>query len=124
VTEAHMGCTREEQMRWLVHVWREARAAQADGADLRAVTVWSLLGAFDWNSMCTRRAGFYEPGVFDLRAERPRPTALAGIVRELAAGGEPAHPALAAPGWWERPERLRYPAPPDTAEDAAEEEAA
>jgi dTDP-4-dehydrorhamnose reductase len=125
VTEAHMGCTREEQMRWLVQVWRAATAARADGADLRAVTVWSLLGAFDWNSMCTRRAGFYEPGVFDVRGPRPRPTALAGVVRDLAAGREPIHPALAGPGWWERPERLRYPAPAGPAEvDAAEEDAA
>ena len=47
VTEAHLACTREEQMRWLLEVWRAAGAVRAEGADIRAVTVWSLLGAYD-----------------------------------------------------------------------------
>ena len=33
----------------------------------QAVTAWSLLGAFDWNSLLTLEAGHYEPGVFDVR---------------------------------------------------------
>ena len=34
ITEAHLGATREEQMRWLTHVWREAqRACDEAGAD-------------------------------------------------------------------------------------------
>ena len=118
VTEAHMGCTREEQMRWLVQVWRAAQAVREDGIDLRAVTVWALLGSFDWNNMCTRCDGFYEPGVFDARAPRPRPTALARIVADLAAGRDPSHPVLGLPGWWERPMRFWYPAP-DRREEAA-----
>ena len=109
VTEAHNGCTREEQLRWLLEVWRAARDLRTAGGDVRAVTVWSLLGAYDWDSLLTRPAGHYEPGVFDLRAPRPRPTALAAMVRELVAGREPAHPVLDAPGWWRRPERLWYP---------------
>ena len=109
VTEAHLGCTREEQMRWLLHVWREAEAARADGADVRAVTVWSMLGAHDWNSLVTVPAGYYEPGVFDVRGPSPRPTGLAHVVRALADGRKPDHPALPAPGWWERPSRLLYP---------------
>ena len=109
ITEAHLGSTREEQLRWLVHVWEGAKAARRDGADVRAVTVWSLLGAYDWNSLLTRNDGHYEPGVFDLRAPRPRPTALAGVVQALAAGREPDHPVLGTPGWWLRPSRLLYP---------------
>lgn len=118
VTEAHMGCTREEQMRWLLQVWQAARAVRESGVDLRAVTVWSLLGAFDWNSMCTRCEGFYEPGVFDIRAPQPRPTALAGMVQELAAGREPSHPVLGLPGWWQRSMRFWYPAPDRRSEAA------
>ena len=106
VTEAHLGCTREEQVRWLAEVWRETEAARDDGVDARAVTVWSLLGAFDWNSLLTRRDDHYEPGVFDLRAPTPRPTALAAMVRDLASGRPPSHPVLAAPGWWRRAERF------------------
>src|SRR5205085_1761844 len=62
VTEAHNGCTREEQLRWLDDVWQGAREARVAGADVRAVTVWSLLGAFDWDQMVTQDQGHYEPG--------------------------------------------------------------
>jgi dTDP-4-dehydrorhamnose reductase len=109
VTEVHLGCTREEQLRWLKEVWNAAESARQSGADVRAVTAWSLLGAYDWNSLLTRAAGHYEPGVFDLRAPAPRPTALAHMLRDLAAGREPNHPVLDAPGWWRRLDRLQYP---------------
>ncbi|MDQ2653372.1 MAG: family 1 glycosylhydrolase [Chloroflexota bacterium] len=109
VTEAHNGCTREEQMRWLADVWHGAGQARAAGADVRAVTAWSLLGAFDWDQMVTRDEGHYEPGVFDLRAPEPRPTALAHMVRALATERQHAHPVLAEPGWWRQPDRLYHP---------------
>lgn len=108
VTEVHLGCTREEQMRWLAEVWDAARAQREGGIDVRAVTAWSLLGAYDWDSLVTRRNGRYEPGVFDLRAPRPRPTALAAMLRDLAAGRPSRHPVLDSPGWWRRPDRLCY----------------
>jgi dTDP-4-dehydrorhamnose reductase len=106
VTESHLGCTREEQMRWLCDTWRAARSVRDEGVDVRAVTVWSLLGAFDWNSLVTRDEGFYEPGAFDVRSATPRPTAIATLTRQLARGIEPDHPVLQHPGWWARPERL------------------
>jgi dTDP-4-dehydrorhamnose reductase len=85
-----------------------------EGVDVRAVTVWSLLGAFDWNSLVTKEAGFYEPGPFDVRSPTPRPTALAALSRQLARGDAPErilhdHPVLEQPGWWRRPDRLFYP---------------
>jgi len=109
ITEAHLACTREEQLRWLAEVWRAAQAARAGGADVRAVTAWATLGSFDWDSLVTRAEGHYEPGAFDLRAARPRPTAVAALLRMLASGREPDHPVLGSPGWWDRPERLLYP---------------
>lgn len=108
ITEVHNGCTREEQMRWFVEVWRGAQSLRAEAVDVRAVTAWSLLGAYDWNSLLTRREGHYEPGVFDLRAPAPRPTALATVISEIASGAEPSHPVLAAPGWWRRPSRFIF----------------
>ena len=108
VTEAHLGCTREEQMRWFKEVWDGACRLRREGADVRAVTAWSLLGAYDWHNLLTRREDVYEPGVFDLRAPRPRPTAIAHMLRDLAAGHEHTHPALDAPGWWRRLDRLHY----------------
>ena len=109
VTEVHIGCTREEQLRWLKEIWDGAVSLQHEGVDVRAVTAWSLLGAYDWNSLVTRDEGHYEPGVFDLRGPQPRPTAIARMVSDLAAGHEPDHPLLDTPGWWHRPERLLYP---------------
>lgn len=110
ITEAHLACTRDEQIRWLVESWHGARRARARGADVRAVTAWALVGSYDWDSLVTRDAGHYEPGVFDVRGPVPRPTALAAIVTALAAGEEPRHPALAGTPWWHRPERLIHPA--------------
>lgn len=110
VTEAHLGCTREEQMRWLLEVWQSAAELRSTGADIRAVTAWSLLGAYDWNSLVTRDANHYEPGIFDLRGDGgvPRPTMLASILRDLSENREPQHPVLQVPGWWKRPTRFDF----------------
>ncbi|MDQ3822279.1 MAG: family 1 glycosylhydrolase, partial [Actinomycetota bacterium] len=112
ITEAHNGSTREEQLRWLDDVWRGARAARARGADVRAVTVWALLGAVGWDRLVTRRGGKYEPGPFDVRSADPRPTALAAMARGLARDGAYEHPVLDGVGWWKRPERVLYGAQP------------
>ena len=113
ITECHLGCTREEQLRWLHEAWVAARTARMTGVDVRAVTVWSLFGASDWDSLVTRQDGHYEPGAFDTRAPAPRPTALAEATRLLAATGDFSHPVLDVPGWWRRNERLTYSAPAD-----------
>lgn len=109
ITEAHLGCTREEQLRWLKTVWDAAQKARRAEIDIRAVTAWSAFGAYDWNSLLTRDEGHYEPGLFDLRSPTPRPTALAHMVRTLAEGREFDHPTLDSPGWWQRLDRLCYP---------------
>ena len=109
ITEVHNSGNREEQLRWLLEVWSAAQTVRDEGVDVRAVTVWSLLGTYDWNALCTACAGFYEPGVFDVSSGRPRATALAAMVSHLAATGSYDHPALDSPGWWGRPDRLRYP---------------
>ena len=86
-TEVHLGCTREEQLRWLKEIWDTALRLRARGADMRAVTAWALLGSYDWDSLLTRRRGHYETGAFDVRAQQPRPTAVARIMRDLATQG-------------------------------------
>ncbi|TAF09893.1 MAG: NAD-dependent epimerase/dehydratase family protein [Nostocales cyanobacterium] len=110
VTEVHLNCTREEQLRWFFEVWNATQELRSQGVDVRAITAWALLGTYDWNSLLTRWVGNYESGVFDLRSSRPRPTAIAKIIRDLATGRNPDHPLLDIPGWWHRPERLLYPA--------------
>jgi dTDP-4-dehydrorhamnose reductase len=108
ITEVHLGGPREEQLRWLAAAWGDACAARRQGLDVRAVTVWSLLGCFDWNRLVVSDAGFYEPGVFDVRAVTPRGTALATMTRTLAEGSAYQHAVLGAPGWWARPECRPY----------------
>lgn len=110
ITEVHLGCSREEQMRWLLQAWRAAEAVRREGADIRALTCWSAFGCFDWNSLVTRDESHYEPGLWDLRSDPPRRTALSKLATQLAAGEIPTHPVLESPGWWQRPERLKYPA--------------
>jgi dTDP-4-dehydrorhamnose reductase len=109
ITEAHLGCTREEQLRWFKTVWDASLTSRQAGIDVRAVTAWSTFGAYDWNTILTADAGHYEPGIFDLRAPSPRPTALAHMVRTLAEGRVFDHPTLDSPGWWNRFDRLCYP---------------
>jgi dTDP-4-dehydrorhamnose reductase len=109
VTEIHLGCTREEQLRWVKEVWDAAVELRQQQIDVRAVTAWAAFGAFDWNSLLTHDAGCYEPGVFDLRSPSPRPTALSKMIRTLAGGEEFDHPVLDTPGWWHRLDRLCYP---------------
>jgi dTDP-4-dehydrorhamnose reductase len=108
-TEVHLGCTREEQLRWLKEIWDAALRLRARAVDMRAITAWALLGSYDWDSLLTRRRGHYEPGAFDVRGHQPRPTALARMVRELATRGDAEHPVLDAPGWWRRSDRLLWP---------------
>ncbi len=109
VSEVHLAGPREEQLRWLWDAWQAAADAREAGVDIRAITVWSLLGVFDWHTLVTRVEGFYEPGAFDLRSPQPRSTAIARLIRTLATRQSIHEPVLATPGWWHRPDRFFYP---------------
>ena len=109
LTEVHLGCTREEQLRWMMEAWGAANALAAEGVDIRAITAWSLLGAYDWDSLLVKSVGYYEPGAFDARqVQQPRATALAHCIQSLAETGDFDHPVLASPGWWRRDIRYTY----------------
>jgi len=108
ITEVHLGSTRDEQVRWLYEVWQAARTLRRDGVDMRAITVWSLLGSYDWNQLLTNCVGYYEPGPFDVRSPQPRETAIAGMVRAIATKGEADHPVLDTPGAWHRADRFLW----------------
>jgi len=101
ITEAHLGCTVDEQMRWLADVWQQAEAARKDGVDIRAVTVWAMLGSFDWHCLVTRCEGYYEPGVFDVSSGAPCPTELAPLVAALARQQPITTLVPPGPGWWQ-----------------------
>jgi dTDP-4-dehydrorhamnose reductase len=106
VTEAHIDAKREDQLRWLAEIWAGAEQARRSGADVRAVTVWGLLGLYDWNCLLAECRDYYETGAFDVRGDTPRPTAIAGMMRQLARGSLPDDPVLSGSGWWRRPGRF------------------
>ena len=109
LTEVHLGCTPEEQVRWLAEAWNAAVVSRQSGVDVRAVTAWSVFGACDWDSLLVERRGHYEPGAFDVRQGLVRPTAVAHVARDLAVDGVSDHPMLASEGWWHADSRLIHP---------------
>ncbi|MEP6726104.1 MAG: family 1 glycosylhydrolase [Bacteroidota bacterium] len=106
VTECYLNCTREEQLRWLKETWDACCALLRKGIPVKAVTAWSLLGSFDWDSLLQERNDHYEPGVFDISAGYRRPTLQAKMIRALASGKPFGHPVLANKGWWQKPAKL------------------
>lgn len=108
LTEVHLGCTREEQMRWFYEAWKSCEKLNEEGFSIVGLTAWALLGTFDWNLLVTSDNGLYEAGAFDVKGKEPRETALAKLVKKLSNDDFYEHPLLQAPGWWERPERILY----------------
>lgn len=106
ITEAHLACTEEEQVRWVDEVYSDLVRLRQIGADVRAFTLWSLFGAWNWNSLLTRQEDYYESGCFDAREGLPQETMLAAWTRSRAAGSAFVPPALAGQGWWRCPARL------------------
>lgn len=109
VTEAHLGASVDEQIRWLVEIWNGANRVRDEGVDCIAVTIWALLGSFYWNQLVTCENGHYEPGAFDVRSGVPVPTELAKVITQLATGKTPHHPALRSHGWWHHENRACFP---------------
>jgi dTDP-4-dehydrorhamnose reductase len=107
ITEAHLHCHREEQLRWFRHVWESCTELAAEGVQIEAVTAWAMLGSFGWNKLLTAPNGDYEPGVFDVRNGSPRPTALAAYLKKLNEK-LPQHHLVADKGWWHRPTRFLH----------------
>lgn len=106
LTEVHMGCTREEQLRWVVEIHERVQIARRRGVPVVATTAWSVFGAYDWHCLVTRCEDRYEPGLFDVRGPRPRPTALAKLWRSIARGERPQHASLTGTPWWRRALRV------------------
>lgn len=113
ITEAHLGCTSEEQVRWFRHVWNAADNQRRRGVDIQAVTTWALLGSFHWNCLLTCENGYYEPGAFDVRSGERLRTPLAELLQKIGEGAGHEHLIGHEPGWWLRPERIYYPAGAD-----------
>ena len=110
LTEVHLGCTREHQIRWLMEAWKGACEARDAGCDVRGVTAWALFGSFGWDTLVTRPPFEYESGAFDVQsAGRPRETGVARAIREIAATGTASLPVADGPGWWRCEDRFTVP---------------
>jgi dTDP-4-dehydrorhamnose reductase len=108
VTEVHLHCTREEQLRWVQSIWETGKKLEQENINLVAITAWALLGSFGWNRLLTMPNGDYEPGVFDVLSGYPRITAVGKMLKVLAEKQHYDHPLLKAKGWWERDSRVIY----------------
>ena len=108
ITESHIGCTREDQVRWLAEAWAISQDLREDGVAIEAVTAWALFGSHNWRGLLTRLDDGYEPGAFDTRSPIPRPTAIGALIRRLAAGEDP-DPIARQEGWWRRDIRIQHP---------------
>ncbi len=100
LTEVHINCTREEQLRWFKEAYDIACRIRKEGFPFVAITAWSLLGAFDWNSLVTCENNSYEAGAFDISNNQTRVTAMAGLIRSLSTEQKSEHPLLNQQGWW------------------------
>lgn len=114
ITEVHLHCTREEQLRWFKHVWQSCNNLVEQGIDIKAVTSWALLGSYGWNKLLTQDGGDYEPGAFDLRGGHLRATALAKFIKEVAHSNNCNHHLSSEKGWWLRDSRVLYGSRPNT----------
>jgi len=100
ITEVHLHCSREEQLRWLDENWQNLSELRQEGIPIKAMTAWALLGSFGWNRLLTEPKGTYECGIFDCSGESLRPTALAKFVKQISSNENCYHPVLNRHGWW------------------------
>jgi dTDP-4-dehydrorhamnose reductase len=120
VTEAHINCDFDNQIRWFSEIRNACTILLNKGADIRAVTAWALFGSYGWNTLLTKSNGDYESGVFDVRSGVPIPTPLAEYISQITKDPAYIHPAENQKGWWHRDDRFIF----DKDEEAVVEERA
>lgn len=108
LTEVHLACTREEQLRWFNEAYQTALSLKQEGVDIRAITAWSFFGSFDWSSLLCVKNDHYESGVYDIRSGKPRATAIAGLIKSINTQEKTTRSLLEVPGWWRREDRFIY----------------
>lgn len=106
VTEIHMNCHREEQLRWFNDAWQDCMELKNQGADIKGITAWALLGSYGWDKVLTDKNPKYETGVFDITSGKLRETCITHMLRKLSQGLSYEHLLLETPGWWKRNSRF------------------
>ncbi len=108
VTECHLHCTRDEQMRWVKEMWQTVNRLRVEGIDIRAITAWALFGTYGWDKLMLEPRGNYETGAFKVTTGYPQPTAFARLLQSLTGKRAYNHPVLKYDGWWKRDIRCFY----------------
>lgn len=108
LTEVHIHGDSSDQIRWFDEVWNIAKMMNADGMDIKAVTTWSLLGAYGWSTLLTLPEGDYESGPFNVSSGEIEATEFAGYLRMLSKNANGKHAALREKGWWQTKTRCFY----------------
>ncbi|MEP6597216.1 MAG: family 1 glycosylhydrolase [Ginsengibacter sp.] len=106
ITEAHLNSGREDQLRWLNEIYNSCCDALESGINIKAITFWSLLGAYGWNHLLTNEKMDYEAGAFDLRSSPPRPTAIASFIKNIIYEKKYNHTLTNEKGWWHQTDRF------------------
>jgi len=96
VTEVHIYDHPDGQAAWWRAALEAAQLATNRGIPVAGVTVWSLLGSFDWDTLCTSEGDevTYEPGAFEVRDGERLETPLAKAVRDTALAADRARPHI------------------------------
>jgi len=105
ITEVHLGCSVDEQMRWFNDIWQACNKLKDEGVNVVAATAWALLGSFGWDALLTQGLESYESGVFCLQNNKLHNTPLATMITKIANGSLPNDIQLPDGGWWTRPDR-------------------
>lgn len=100
ITECHLNCTREQQLRWLDQHWEIVRELNVASIPIVAITAWALLGAYDWNSLVTKKNDRYKHGAFMRNAGKATWTALAYLICAISNGNQYDPPVLSDKGYW------------------------
>ncbi|HYC85963.1 MAG TPA: family 1 glycosylhydrolase [Chryseosolibacter sp.] len=108
VTEVHMNCDYDNQIRWFGEIRNACIALRGEDIDIRAVTSWSLLGAYGWNSLLTEPMGDYESGAFDVSCGHAVRTPVGDYIAALSADPLLHHPAMNEKGWWSEENRYLF----------------
>jgi len=108
VTEAHLGCSVDEQVRWFYEIWNASMELASCGINITAVTAWALLGSYGWDRLLAEGHGSYESGVFRIEHGKLHETELSNMLRQIATNGEYRSPLLTDQGWWKKAERLLH----------------
>lgn len=108
LTEVHINCDPDNQIRWFGQIRNQCRLLLQSGVKIVATTTWAMLGSFGWNKLLTQPYGDYEAGAFDVSTGQAIRTEIGNYIHAIARDPEFAHRALDSPGWWEEESRLIF----------------